>query len=41
MKQMNFGNIVCDIVCDIAYDMMQRTYDVWLKTYDIAYDKSI
>jgi hypothetical protein len=32
---------VCDIVCDIAYDMMQRTYVVWLKTYDIAYDESI
>jgi hypothetical protein len=34
-------NIICDIVCDIAYDMMQRTYDVWLKTYDIAYDENI
>ncbi len=34
---------VCNIVCDIAYDMVQRTYDVWLKTlaYDIAYDESI
>ncbi len=30
----NKWNIVCDIVCDITYDMMQRTYDVWLKTYD-------
>ncbi len=37
----NKRNIVCDIVCNIAYNMMQRAYDVWLKTYDIAYDESI
>ncbi len=25
--------IVCDIVCDIAYDMMQRTYDISKPSY--------
>ena len=32
-------NIVYDIVCDIAYDMKPRTYDLLVKTYDVAYDE--
>ena len=35
--QMN-RNIVYDIVCDIAYDMKPKTYDVLVKMYDVAYD---
>ncbi len=34
-------NVICDIVSDIAYNMVQRTYYVWLKTYCIAYNESM
>ncbi len=31
-------NVVYDIVCDIAYDMKTRTYNVLPRTYDVVYD---
>ena len=36
----NNVNIVCDVACDVAYDMTVTTYDVKSRTYDIAYDES-
>ena len=27
-----------NIVCDVAYDIIDSTYDVQSRTYDIAYD---
>ncbi len=34
------SNIVCDVSYDVAYDMVNITYDVQSRTYDIAYDEN-
>ena len=36
------SNIVCDVAYDVAYrdDMVNITYDVQSRTYDIAYDET-
>ncbi len=31
-------NIVYNVVCNVAYDMKLRTYDVLPKMYDVTYD---
>ena len=32
-------NIVYDVACDVAYDIVEITYDMQSRTYDIAYDE--
>ncbi len=34
------SNIVCNVANDVAYDMVNITYDVQSRTYDIAYDEN-
>jgi hypothetical protein len=34
------SNIVCDVDYDVAYDMVNITYDVQSRNYDIAYDEN-
>ena len=33
-------DIVCDVASDVVYDMVNITYDVQSRTYDIAYDET-
>ena len=34
------SNNVFDVAYDVAYDMVNITYDVQSRTYDIAYDEN-
>ncbi len=34
------SNIICDVAYDVAYDMVNITYDVQSRTYDVAYDEN-